>query len=77
MPDEEVEAIRTLVTSDLLYDPCPLIEVGDMVEVISGPLRGVTGRLVRKDAQARLVLGVNLLGLGASVHVDAADVRPY
>jgi transcription termination/antitermination protein NusG len=77
VPDEEVEAIRTLVTSDLLYDPCPLIDVGSKVEVIRGPLRGVTGRLVRKDAHARLVLAVNLIGLAVSVQVDAADVRPY
>ena len=47
------------------------------MEVIRGPLRGVTGRLMRKDARARLVLAVNLIGLAVSVQVDAADVRPY
>jgi len=77
VPDEEVEAIRTLVTSELAYDPCPLIEVGSMVEVVRGPLRGVAGRLIRKGAHARLVLAVNLIGQGVSVEVDAADVRPY
>ena len=77
VPDEEVEAIRTLVTSELMYDPCPMIDLGDIVEVMRGPLRGVTGRLVRKDQQARLVLAVNLIGLAVSVQVDAADVRPY
>jgi transcription antitermination factor NusG len=77
VPDAEVEAIRTLVTSKLAYDPCPLVDVGDMVEVVRGPLRGVTGRLVRKGAHARLVLAVNLIGQGVSVEVDAADVRPY
>jgi transcription antitermination factor NusG len=77
VPYGEVEAIRTLVTSELLYDPCPLIDVGTVVEVVRGPLRGVTGRLMRKDARARLVLAVNLIGLAVSVQVDAADVRPY
>jgi transcription antitermination factor NusG len=77
VPDGEVEAIRTLVTSELLYDPCPLVDVGTVVEVVRGPLRGVTGRLMRKDARARLVLAVNLIGLAVSVQVDAADVRPY
>jgi transcription antitermination factor NusG len=43
-----------------------------------GPLRGVVGRLIRKDAhRARLVLSVNLIGQAISVEVDAADVRPY
>jgi transcription antitermination factor NusG len=76
IPDSEIEAIRTLVTSDLQYDPCPLIAEGDQVEVVSGPLQGVTGRLVRKGAHARLILSVDLIGQGVSVTVDAADVRP-
>ena len=77
IPEGEIESIRTLVTSTLSYDPCPLIHVGDRVEVVSGPLRGVTGRLVRKGAHARLVLAVDLIGQAVSVQIDAADVRPY
>jgi len=76
IPDAEIDGIRTLVTSELAYDPCPLIDVGDMVEVVGGPLRGVTGRLVRKGMHARLVLAVNLIGQGVSVQVDAADIKP-
>ena len=38
-----------------------------MVEVVHGPLRGVVGRLMRKDAQqARLVLSVDLIGQAVS-----------
>jgi transcriptional antiterminator NusG len=77
VPVDEVEAIRTLVTSELAYDPCPLVYVGGMVEVVKGPLRGVVGKLVRKGAHARLVLSVSLIGQGVSVEVDAADIRPY
>ena len=32
---------------------------------------------MRKDAQARLVLSVDLIGQAVSVEVDAADVQPY
>jgi transcriptional antiterminator NusG len=78
IPDDELESIRLLVVSDLRFDPCPLIREGMMVDVIHGPLRGVVGRLMRKDAQkARLVLSVNLIGQAVSVEVDAADVKPY
>jgi transcription antitermination factor NusG len=75
IPDSQVEDVRTLVSSDLKYDPCPLIAEGDRVVVVSGPLRGVTGWLLRKGSHARLVLNVDLIGQGASVEVDAADVR--
>lgn len=77
IPASEIDAIRTLVETDLAYDPCPLIREGMLVEVMHGPLRGVVGRLVRKGAHARLVLAVELIGQGVSVEVDAADVRAY
>jgi transcriptional antiterminator NusG len=75
--DAEVEAVRRLVTSDLQYDPCPFISEGSRVEVIYGPLKGVTGLLVKKDRHARLVLSVELIGRAVATTVDAADVRPY
>ena len=74
--DQEIEDIRQLVESQLAYDPCPLIHEGMMVEVCSGPLEGVVGRLVRKRGNARLVLALELIGRAVSAEVDAADVRP-
>ena len=65
----------------------PILKCTGVVSIISfegepapihGPLRGVIGRLMRKDAQrARLVLSVDLIGQAVSVEVDAADVKPY
>ncbi len=77
IPEHEIEGIRTLVTSELQYDPCPLIHEGMMVEVVHGALKGVVGRLVRKGAHARLILAVDLIGQGVSVEVDVADVKRY
>ncbi|MGE5815613.1 MAG: UpxY family transcription antiterminator [Acidobacteriota bacterium] len=77
VPDHEIDGIRRLVTSELQYDPCPLVREGMLVEVTHGPLKGVIGRLVRKGAHARLVLSVDLIGQAVSVEVDAADVRAY
>ena len=78
IPDLELDSIRLLVGSELQYDPCPMIHEGMMVEVTHGPLKGVVGRLVRKDTpKARLILSVNLIGQAVSVEVDAADVKPY
>ena len=77
IPEHEIDGIRQLVESELAYDPCPMIREGMMVEVVHGPLKGVVGRLVRKNEKARLVLSVDLIGQAVSVEVDAADVRPY
>jgi transcription antitermination factor NusG len=75
VPDEAIEAIRTLLNSALPCDPCPMLKTGMEVEVVHGPLKGIIGRLQRKGAHARLVLSVDLIGRGVSVQVDASTVR--
>jgi transcription termination/antitermination protein NusG len=78
IPEFELDSIRLLVDSELQYDPCPMIHEGMMVSVVHGPLKGVVGRLIRKDApKARLVLSVDLIGQAVSVEVDASDVKAY
>ena len=78
IPDYELDSIRLLIGSELQFDPCPMIREGMMVSVVHGPLRGVVGRLMRKDTKrATLVLAVDLIGQGVSVEVDAADVKAY
>ena len=77
IPEIEISGIRQLVESDLAFDPCPMIREGMMVEVVHGPLKGVVGRLIRKNEKARLVLSVDLIGQAVSVEVDAADVKAY
>jgi transcriptional antiterminator NusG len=78
IPEIELDSIRLLLGSEFQFDPCPLIKEGMLVEVIHGPLKGVVGRLMRKDAhRARLVLSVDLIGQGVSVEVDVSDVKVY
>lgn len=74
IPDQDIENIRRLVTSELRYDPCPFIREGTMVEVVRGPLTGVVGRLVRKGSHAHLMLSVEMVSGAVSVQVDASDV---
>lgn len=73
----EMDALRQLMDSQLACDPCPLVKEGCMVKVINGPLKGVIGQLVQKDAEhATLILRVELINQGVRVTVHAADARP-
>jgi transcription antitermination factor NusG len=76
VPDDEIEAIRRLVTSTLPVDPHPYLQAGMTVEVARGPLAGVRGVLVRKGRNARLVVAINLIRQAASVELDADDIEP-
>jgi transcription antitermination factor NusG len=75
IPDEQIQAVQTLVFSKLPYDPFPYLNEGDLVEIIRGPLRGLFGRLVEKKSKYRFVLAVDLIQQAVSCEVDATDVR--
>jgi len=49
---------------------------GAPVEVISGPMRGLQGTLVRAGEHDLLVVHVRFLGFAAELTIDQADVRP-
>ena len=74
--DEEIAAIKTLMTSVLPYDSHPYLQEGMKVEVVRGPLQGIHGILLRKDKRHRLVLGVRLIQQAAAVEIDIGDVAP-
>ncbi len=76
VPDQEIEAVRQLVTSTLPFDPHPYLKEGMTVEVVRGPLEGMRGILIRKGRHARLVIAVHLIRQAASVELYAEDVQP-
>jgi transcription antitermination factor NusG len=76
IPDEEIESIRTMVSSGLLMKPWPFLEVGQRVLIERGPLAGVEGILQDVKGQFRLVVSISLLQRSVSAEVDRTWVRP-
>ena len=76
IPPAEIGAIREVLRRDVPFDPHPNVRPGQPVRVVAGPLRGITGRLVRRGRHLRLLLAISALGQAISVEVDAADVEP-
>lgn len=75
IPDAEIEAVRRVLESRLDVQPHPYLNCGDRVRMMSGPLEGVEGILIRKKNLYRLVLSVELLEKSVSVEVDASVVE--
>lgn len=74
IPEEEINALRCLMTSVLPYDSHPYLHEGMRVEVVRGPLRGVHGILLRKEKRHRLVIGVRVIQQAAAVEINMNDV---
>ena len=76
IPDEEIDALKTLMTSTLRYDAHPYLHEGMLVEVIRGPLKGLKGILTRKGKKHRLILSVHLIRQATAVEIYDSDVVP-
>ena len=51
------------------------LKPGELVEVVSGPMRGIRGTIQRIHSTHKLIISVDILGK-AAVNVDASCVKP-
>ncbi len=75
IPENEIQALKQATLLGKLQ-PHDYLAVGQKVRIKKGPLRDLTGILVRKDSDFRVVLKLDLIRQGASVEVDFDDIEP-
>jgi transcription antitermination factor NusG len=75
IPEEEIQAVRSVIENRVNVEPHPFLKCGDLVRVKYGALRGLEGFLVRKKGQARLIISVTLLERSVAAEVDASAVE--
>jgi transcription antitermination factor NusG len=75
IPEEEIQAVRSVIENHINVEPHPFLKCGDLVRVKSGALRGLEGFLARKKGQARLIISVTLLERSVAAEVDASTVE--
>ena len=76
IPDEEMAAIRQIVEKGTSVRPVDGVQAGQLVEVISGPLKGLTGTVVKVKNVHNLVVRVTMLQRGVSAEISRVDIRP-
>jgi transcription antitermination factor NusG len=76
IPDQQIEDIRTVLAQRAECTVLPLLEEGDRVRVMRGPLAGVEGRLVRSNSTSRLAISIEMIHQSISVNVSPQDVEP-
>lgn len=68
--EEEIAAIQRVGKSGLSTMPWPYIEIGHMARIEEGPLRGLTGIVVKIKSGMKLVLSVSLLQRSVAVEIE-------
>lgn len=76
--DEDINSIKIFVESERNVYPLPYLVVGAKVRVVSGPLTGAIGILLKEDHKKRkLVVSIKLMGQSVAVTLADDEVRPY
>jgi len=76
LPVAEIEMIRTCLAQRHPMRPHQYLQRGQRVRVLSGPLTGLVGAVVRRANRTRLVISLELLRRSVAVDIDVADVVP-
>jgi transcription antitermination factor NusG len=74
--DVEIDAIRTMIQSQVETEPWPFLKVGQTVRICHGSMSGIEGILIRIKNSWRLVVSLTLLERSVAVEIDAASVSP-
>jgi transcription antitermination factor NusG len=69
-------SIWRCLVSGVRLEPVEAPALGEWCRIIAGPLCGLEGLYTRAGQNGRLVLNVEMLGMGAWVEVEAGSVKP-
>jgi transcription antitermination factor NusG len=75
IPDHQIEDIRVVLETRIQYTVLPLLNEGDRVRVLRGPLTGIEGRLVPCNSSSRLSISIEMIHKSLLVSVSRDDVE--
>lgn len=75
IPENEIESLRSALNIEHTR-PHPYLNRGERVRVLSGPLEGLTGIVLRTGNSLRIVLSVQLIMQSVVAEVEQWNLEP-
>jgi transcription antitermination factor NusG len=75
IPDEQIDAVRTLVSGAISWSPYPFLKIGQHVRIRGGALEGMEGILVSRNGKHTLVISVDAIQRSLAVQVEGYQVE--
>jgi transcription antitermination factor NusG len=75
VPAEDIEAIRACLAGNRDVQPHPYVCCGQRVRVLSGPLAGFSGVVVRQKNRTRFVVSFDVLERSVAIEMDDSDLH--
>jgi len=76
IPDDQVEAVRRIVTERMNWETFPFLKIGQRVRIRSGSLAGVEGILVSRQGKRSVVVSVDAIQRSLAVRVEGYEIEP-
>jgi len=75
IPDDQIDNLRKMIEGG--FDPFPsdYFVVGEEVEVVGGPLRGINGIVSRNDDTDRLVIKIDAIQHAVAVQIESKYLK--
>lgn len=73
--DEEIESIRRVLEINPYFEVSEDLIIGEKVEIVAGPLKGVIGDFVRFHGQERVAVNIDAISKSLILDVDRRLVR--
>ena len=69
--DTEIAAIRQIADAEFTVEPWPYVKAGSQVQLVAGPLSGLSGMVIERSDSTRLVVSVELLQRSVAVQIPS------
>jgi transcription antitermination factor NusG len=76
IPEEQIEALRTVVTQKIAWSAHDFLKVGQRVRIRGGSMDGVEGVLLSRDGDRTLIISVDAIQRSLAVRVEGYEVEP-
>ena len=75
IPDEQIDAVRTLVENELPWTSHPFLKIGQRVRIRGGAMEGLEGILVSRNGNETLVISIDAIQRSLAVRVEGYQVE--
>jgi transcriptional antiterminator NusG len=74
IPDEQIQAVQTILRDKIPFTPCPFLSVGQKVKIRGGSLDGLQGVLVAMNGDKSLVVSVESIQRSLAIRIAGYQV---
>ncbi len=76
IPDEQIEAVETILRERVPFSPYPFLNAGQRVRIRGGSLDGVQGILLTVNNDRSLIVSVEGVQRSLAIRINGYDVEP-